>query len=78
MNLIAAWFMNSLVGRYVLLALAIMAALFWKERRDVKRGREAITTKLRKEDSNVAESIRDDVRAGRNERLRDENLLYRD
>lgn len=78
MSLVAAWFSNSLMGRYVMVGLAVLAALVWKERRDVARGRRAAIEGMQSDDRETAKSIRDDVRRGRIGGVRPEAIRYRD
>lgn len=78
MSIVAAWFANSLMGRYVMVGLAVLAALVWKERRDVARGRRDALEGVRSDDAQTAKDIRDDVRRGRIGGVRTEAIRYRD
>ena len=65
MNMITSWFAGSVIGRYILFGLAVLAAFVWKERRDIRRGKEQGATERQKEDDEEADRIRDAIRAGR-------------
>lgn len=75
MSFIASWFAGSVVGRYILVGLAVLAAFVWKERRDVRRGKEQGAVERQKVDHEKAERIRDAVRTGRVQPI---DIQYRD